>query len=472
MDGAEVAARRQAIAVSVDAATLEEARLGLHRRTPHRSARRPFYFTQLVLIAMSCAGLGWAFTHALAPTASVIHIIAVVLFAVIIAWRLAAAANLNPVLSRISAANELPIYTILCPLYREANGVADLVTALGRIDYPPEALDIKILVEADDAETLAAALAVTTVAAIEVVVIPPSKPRTKPKALNVGLARARGAYLTVYDAEDRPHPQQLRAALAAFEDGPATLACVQAPLSIDNGDAAWIARQFAAEYDIQFREILPLLARAGLPLPLGGSSNHFRVHHLRAVGGWDAWNVTEDADLGYRFAREGLSSGVIAPPTWEEAPITFRAWRRQRSRWIKGHMQTWLVLMRNPMKTLREMGPAAFLTMQVTLLGGLLACFAHAPLALMVLTAMFTDYNLNAVDFTVAILGYGVAFLTVLTACALSRNTSHLRTAVTMPFYWPLLIVPALVGVFEIVFRPHGWSKTNHGLSPRKQVRA
>ncbi|MGE0533306.1 MAG: glycosyltransferase, partial [Hyphomonadaceae bacterium] len=224
-------------------------------------------------------------------TFATLHITALVIFAAAIFVRLIAAASLTPLLSRLADQSDVPVYTILCPLYREANVAPDLVAALGRIDYPPEALDIKLIVEGDDVDTIAAAVAVSGPAHIEVVIVPACAPRTKPKALNAGLARARGEFVVVYDAEDRPHPQQLRAALAAFEDGGPSLACVQAPLSIDNADASWISRQFAAEYAIQFREVLPLLAHLNLPLPLGGTSNHFRTEILRQAGGWDPHNV-------------------------------------------------------------------------------------------------------------------------------------------------------------------------------------
>lgn len=150
--------------------------------------------------------------------------------------------------------------------------------------------------------------------------------------------------------------------------------------------------------------------------------------------------------------------------------MTLKAWRRQRARWIKGHMQTWLVLMRDPLRTMREMGIAAFAAMQLTLLGGILAAFAHAPLALTVLTAMLTSYNLTPIDFTLAVLGYSVGFLAVLSATALSGNTAHIRTAATMPFYWPLLTVPALQALCELVVRPHDWAKTTHGVSSRREI--
>jgi cellulose synthase/poly-beta-1,6-N-acetylglucosamine synthase-like glycosyltransferase len=261
----------------------------------------------------------------------------------------------------------------------------------------------------------------------------------------------------------------VRAALAAFEDD-AELACVQAPLVIDNSEESWISRQFAAEYAIQFRQMLPLLAQLRLPLPLGGASNHFRTEALRRVGGWDAYNVTEDADLGYRLARERLRAGVIGPPTFEEAPITFKAWRAQRTRWIKGHLQTWLVLMRNPFRAAHEMGLRAFLAMQLVLGCGLAAAFAHGPLALIVLIAALSPYHLlTPPDFILALTGYCVAVFSALSATALTGDLNHTRAAPTMPFYWPLASIAAYAALFGLIFRPHHWSKTTHGLSPRKR---
>lgn len=465
MDGGEL---RQ-VAASVDAERLDDARFGFHRRFPRRSARRVFHVTQLIAFAAFAAALYWVFRVQPRASLNALHIAALTLFALAIAWRWIAAASLNKTLARLAYPATCPTYTILCPVYREANVVPDLTAAIERIDYPKSALQVLLLIEGDDVETLAVAIAMSGAPHIEVVVIPPATPRTKPKALNVGLAMARGEFVCVYDAEDRPHPQQLRAALAAFEDGGAQLACVQAPLQIDNADASWIARQFAAEYAIQFHEILPLLARLGLPLPLGGSSNHFRTEILRAAGGWDPFNVTEDADLGYRLARDGYRSTMIAPPTYEEAPITFAAWRKQRTRWIKGHLQTWLVLMRNPFRAAREMGLGAFASMQLMLGGGIVASLAHGPLAFIVLTAALTDYNLTPADFILAVLGYCVAMFAAMTASALSGDLSHVRAAPTMPFYWPLSTIAAIFALFELIFRPHHWDKTRHGMSARKR---
>ena len=468
MDGGEPRLDElRAAAVSLDAAALDEARFGFHRRQRRRSARRVFYASQVAGAVIAVTGLVFAVRTAAGATFTVLHFAALALFAIAILWRLIAAANLKPLLSRLAEPPHWPTYTILCPLYREANVAPDLVAAINRLDYPKHALDVKLLIEGDDLDTLAAAIAVSGAPHIEVIIIPAAAPRTKPKALNAGLALARGDYVVVYDAEDRPHPQQLRAALAAFEDGDEQLAAVQAPLAIDNGEESWIARQFAAEYAIQFRELLPFLARLGLPLPLGGSSNHFRTEALRASGGWDPYNVTEDADLGYRLARDGYRLGVIGPPTWEEAPVTLGAWLNQRTRWIKGHLQTWLVLMRDPITTAREMGLGAFAAMQLMLGGGIVAALAHGPLAFIVLVAALSSYNLEPEDFALAICGYCVAMFAALTASALSNNLSHARAALTMPFYWPLATIAALRAVLDLIVRPHHWSKTRHGVSRR-----
>jgi len=288
MDGAD-----SKPAYTLNVAELDAARFAFHRAYPHRSSKRRLYVTQLIAIAAVIAAFIWAAQTAPALTWNVVHYGALGLFGIAITWRLIAASNLKRVLWRLASPAQWPVYTILCPLYRESNVVPDLIASLARLDYPQEALQVLLLVEGDDPETLDAALAAPT-PQIEVIVVPPAAPRTKPKALNAGLALARGEFLVVYDAEDRPHPQQLRAALAEFHDGGERLACLQAPLEIDNTDDSWIARQFAAEYAIQFREMLPMLARLGLPLPLGGSSNHFRTAALRAVGGWDPFNVSDD----------------------------------------------------------------------------------------------------------------------------------------------------------------------------------
>lgn len=358
--------------------------------------------------------------------------------------------------------HELLTITVLVPLYKEAEVVPNLVAAISRLDYPAWRLDVKLLVEADDPETIAAVESQTLPSHFEIIPVPPGVPRTKPKALNYALAFARGDIIAIFDAEDLPSPGQPRAAMEAFLNGPRNLAVVQAPLQIHNGQDSWITRQFALEYAIHFRVWLPLLARLKLPIPLGGTSNYFRRDMLRQVGGWDAWNVTEDADIGIRLARFGYVAGMVAPPTLEEAPTNFKAWRSQRSRWMKGHLQTWLVLNRHPFRAMREMGTINYLSTHLTLGGGILASILHAPLYLWIAANLFVFQNIEAWHWGLFIAGYLSA------AAAASASRSKHATPwmlLTMPLYWPLQSLAMLRALVEMKFKPHFWAKTQHGVT-------
>src|SRR4029077_12998256 len=272
--------------------------------------------------------------------------------------------------------HDLPIYTVIVALYDEATAVPGLIAALRRLDYPREKLQIILVLEPDDQATQDALTQLTLGPPFEVLIAPDVGPRTKPKALNAALALARGTFTAVFDAEDRPAPDQLHRALDAFgaEGG---IACVQARLTIDNTGDGWLARLFTAEYAGLFDVLLPGLSERKLPLPLGGSSNHFRTDALRAVDGWDPYNVTEDADLGMRLARLGFGAAVIGSTTYEEAPARLAPWIRQRTRWFKGWMQTWLVHMRHPLRLARELGLAGFLTFQLVVGGTVLSALVH-----------------------------------------------------------------------------------------------
>jgi cellulose synthase/poly-beta-1,6-N-acetylglucosamine synthase-like glycosyltransferase len=452
--------------VHLDVEALSACCEGLARAWPERSAARRLTWRQ--------AAFGLALLGALAAAAALgaealvlsgLALLGAGVFSAGVLLRIGSAAAL---LARPAAPasppewqGQLPMYTILCPLYREAREAPRLLAALDRLDYPKHKLDVKLLLEADDAETIAAVLRCAPAHA-EILVLAPCSPRTKPKALNAGLARAQGRFVTIYDAEDAPDPRQLRAALAAFQSGGADLACVQAPLLIDNAGGSWLAAQFALEYALQFLGLNALFARFGAAFPLGGTSNHFRTEALRAAGGWDPHNVTEDADVGFRLARDGWRLGVIAPPTWEEAPLRLWPWLRQRSRWIKGHLQTWLVLMRSPGALLGEMGARQMLGMQLSLGLGLVSSLAHGPLALL------TVWSLAAAEaprWALALLLAGLAavWLAGVAAAARLRAPRLAFSALSMPLYWPLASAAALLALWSLVWTPFYWAKTAHG---------
>ena len=281
---------------------------------------------------------------AIAGSIAAPEVLAVTLAALFLSWlslRFAAAfirAPSSPPPPAI-ADDALPMYSVVAALYREAASIDGLLHAIERLDYPPEKLDVIIALEADDRDTRAAIATRCNRIPISVITVPEGGPRTKPKALNAALPFARGSFTVIYDAEDRPEPDQLRRALQAFRSGGNKLACVQARLCIDNTSDSWLARMLTAEYAGQFDGFLPGLAVGHLPLPLGGSSNHFHTATLRAVGAWDPYNVTEDADLGMRLARLGYRAAMIASTTYEEAAAQFGPWLRQRTRWFKGWMR-------------------------------------------------------------------------------------------------------------------------------------
>ena len=296
---------------------------------------------------------------------------------------------------------------------------------------------MKLLIETGDEATAFALRRQHWPKGAELLTVPPGLPRTKPRALNYGLARARGEFVVVYDAEDRPHPEQLKAAVRAFRAAGEDLACLQAPLVGEGGDG-WIAGQWVLEYAVQFGRVLPGQARLGLPIALGGTSNHFRRAALEEAGGWDAWNVTEDADLGLRLARAGQRVGMIAPPTLEAPPEALIVWINQRSRWLKAFLQTWPVVMRRPGAAVRELGLAGFASMQLTLGAAILSALVHGPWAVwLALGFLFPEMRVAHAFLMLAAASY-VAGMAMALAAPGRKDWRRVALAATLPVYWPL----------------------------------
>jgi cellulose synthase/poly-beta-1,6-N-acetylglucosamine synthase-like glycosyltransferase len=378
-------------------------------------------------------------------------------------------------LRRISD-HQLPVYTVIAALYREAKLVAPLMRAINDLDYPREKLQVILAIEPNDLPTRAAIARLGPMPHVQVLIAPATGPKTKPKALNCALPFARGSFTAVFDAEDRPDPGQLRAALDAFRAHGADVACAQASLGIHNVENSWLTRMFTAEYAGQFDVFLPGLAAMRLPLPLGGSSNHFRTAILRKVGGWDAWNVTEDADLGFRLARFGYRSVTFDSTTREEAPIRFKAWLGQRSRWMKGWMQTWSVHMRRPAQLWRQAGPRGLLTLNIIVGGNVLTALAYPILA-----GEFAIYVVSACAggapdwfFTgslaplhIATLAVGFLSTIAIGLMGLARR-GHLRIGWVLaatPLYWGCLSIAAWRALWQFWRDPYRWEKTEHGLT-------
>jgi cellulose synthase/poly-beta-1,6-N-acetylglucosamine synthase-like glycosyltransferase len=457
---------------------------GLFYRNPEQSARKVISTPQIIflciLLAVSaiwiCLNAGTFFIFVLA--------LAQVFYLVSISFKFIAtlcgisrpnqkqagalsANNLDP--------KHLPVYTVLIAAYKEAKVIGTLIKAIKRLDYPENKLDVILLLEEDDEETLEAAKRERPPASWRFLVLPNSQPKTKPKALNYGLHFARGEYLTIYDAEDIPEPDQLKKAVAAFKSHPDNYICFQAALNYFNSNDNFLTKMFTLEYSYWFDCLLPGLDALKLPIPLGGTSNHFDVKKLKRIGGWDPFNVTEDADLGIRASAEGYKVGVIDSTTYEEANSKLGNWLKQRSRWVKGYMQTFLVHNRKPLKAVKEMGLKQWLGYNL-LIGGTPAMFLLNP----IMWALFTYYLLSGAPIldptaTPALLLYISAInLFIGNALAIWINMAgivprkHYRLllyALLNPVYWVLQSAGAYKALWQLIVKPSYWEKTTHGIT-------
>ncbi len=364
-----------------------------------------------------------------------------------------------------------PAYTILVPLYREESAVTGLMAHLRLMDYPADKLRILLLVEADDEQTSDAVARAGVTPPFEVVSIPVSLPRTKPKACNIGLRRAEGTYLVIYDAEDRPEIDQLRKAALLFSTAPEEVVCLQACLNYYNRDRNALTRFFAMEYSAWFDFCLPGLHRLDAPIPLGGTSNHFRLSALKALRGWDPHNVTEDCDLGIRLYSRGLRTELLDSTTWEEATFRVLPWIRQRSRWVKGYLQTYLVHLREHRALRRDWGLARVAHFHFLFGAGCL-CLLMNPFYWAVTLLWFSNGAATIREFfplwimvpaLFSFLAGNAAFVLSAMLGCLRRGYYHmLPQCLLVPFYWVLMSIGAWRGALQLITRPFYWEKTPH----------
>lgn len=373
---------------------------------------------------------------------------------------------------------DLPVYTILCPLYKEAHVIPHFLKAIDKIDWPKNKLDVILLLEEDDPQAKFVVDA-NAPSYVRAVIVPHSMPKTKPKACNYGLSIARGEYLVIYDAEDIPDVDQLKKAYAVFQKQPKEIICLQAKLNYYNPHHNLLTRFFTAEYSLWFDLTLPGYQSLNTSLPLGGTSNHFRTRDLRNLEGWDPFNVTEDADLGVRLFRRGFRTAIIDSTTLEEANSDFKNWLRQRSRWIKGYMQTYLVQMRSSFTFAKEQKLHALL-FQLTV-GGKLAFILINPFLWVTTIAYFTLYHYvgPAIEafyptyvFYMAVVslvfGNFLFLYYYMIGCARREQWALMKYVFFVPFYWLMISIAGFMAFFQLLFKPHYWEKTIHGLHLKK----
>lgn len=462
---------------------LRRAIVGLLRWSPVLSAGTPTWRWQLIAAVVLIGLLVGCAAAAPDVANDVLLAVMTLVFLPVVIMRLAVVALglLSQPRSRSSEHipdADLPVYSILLPMFREGEVLPDLVAAISAIDYPAAKLDVLLVLESVDAETRGVAERLELPGFMRIVVVPDSQPRTKPKALNYALQFARGDYVVVYDAEDVPEPDQLRRAIAGFQNSQAGTICLQGRLNIHNARESWLTRQFALEYSVLFDVTLPGLARLGLPIPLGGTSNHFPREVLDRWTGWDPFNVTEDADLGIRLARMGGRVGMLSSTTWEEAPVRFRGWLPQRTRWLKGWMQTYLVHTRQPTRLLRDLGAACFAGFHVYS-GGLVLSALVFPLfcSLTLIEVWQGGWQPppgapGRALWSLAIFNVAAAYIASVVAAVVAawrRGRTWLAIgAPFMPIYWLLISLAAYRALYQLATAPHYWEKTEHRSRSRR----
>jgi len=463
--------------------------LALAEQDPLLSARQVFTPAQVVVVygLLSSLFVGLAF----APVATLIALnVAMSLFylgnfifkGILVSLgggRSAEADQETEIAARTLREDELPVFTVLVPMYREHKMLPALAQALRNLDYPLGKLDIKIVLEADDHETIEVARTLGLEGVFEIIRVPPSKPQTKPKACNFALQFARGEYLVVFDAEDRPEPDQLRKVVATFRRSSPNTACLQCRLNYYNVAENWLARMFTLDYSLWFDQMLPGLERLNVPIPLGGTSCHFKIDVLRKLHGWDPFNVTEDADLGIRLTQKGYRVGVVDSTTFEEAAFHTGIWIRQRSRWMKGYMQTFLVHVRRPLHLLRTTGLLGFAGF-VLFVGGTVLSALFNP----IFWAMYLFWLAALAEGLDLVFPQMLLFLSLFNllvgngACIYLSMLAPIRRgwldlipySLTVFGYWVLISIAAYRGLWQLLRNPFYWEKTQHGLSRHAPV--
>lgn len=363
---------------------------------------------------------------------------------------------------------DLPIYSILIPLYREPNIIHQLVYSLNAISYPQALLDIIILIEEDDDLTLDAINKLDLDSKYRVIIVPNSLPRTKPKACNYGLQFVKGEYVTIYDAEDIPDVLQLQKVVEKFRKLNSEYICIQARLNFYNKNENLLSKLFSLEYSYWFDFMLPGLHKLGLVIPLGGTSNHFKTNALKQIGAWDAHNLTEDAELGLRISAYGYKTYLLDSYTLEESPLKISIWIKQRTRWIKGYIQTFAVFRKN-IKFYKTNLSVKQITGIYLFVG--MSCFVHFLKIIFLIIFCFQnflDYDFLEQIEDICVISFFSYFIIsfIITIITMVKSKIYDPCVILlMPVYSLIHSVAAIRSLYHLTIDDLSWEKTEHGFS-------
>ena len=442
----------------------------LRNSYPHYSARtllntkqKIVVFVCLSILILSISVFPSLFLNAFLVGVNIIFIINIVFKFLI--FSSAIGKRKLPFSSKIKKSS-LPIYTILLPLYSERSSIPSLLSSIKKLNYPKSKLDVIIVVEQFDKQTIGALNKQNKENFFRIICVPKSYPKTKPKACSYALKFAKGKYLTIYDAEDKPDPDQLLKAVSLFSKSPKEVVCLQACLNYYNRNDNFLSTLFSIEYSIWFDFFLRGLESLNMPIPLGGTSNHFKLNKLREFKGWDPYNVTEDADLGYRLAKQGYHTKILDSFTMEESPVSLRVWLLQRARWIKGHMQTYIVHLRTASSLKTSFTRVGMLGFHFFLIVPILSYSFQVVLPMVFLLSEETMF-VHIMKLITMLNGmFWTMFSIFFAICAITnngwRNMSY--SIILYPFYHLLHSVAFFMGLYQLLFKPHYWNKTMRNL--------
>jgi cellulose synthase/poly-beta-1,6-N-acetylglucosamine synthase-like glycosyltransferase len=383
----------------------------------------------------------------------------------------------------IDEISDWPRYTIMCPLYKEWEVVDQFVEAISALDYPKDKLQVILSLEEVDKKTVEEISRMKLPPYFEILITPDTQPRTKPKACNYALMHTTGEYVVIYDAEDIPDPLQLKKAVAAFRrlEGK-NVVCLQAKLNFYNPNQNLLTRMFTLEYSLWFDLVLTGLHSINAPIPLGGTSNHFKKASLDILQGWDPFNVTEDCDLGIRLFKNGYKTNVLDSITMEEANSDFFGWFKQRSRWIKGYIQTYLVHMRRPHEFITDWSNPHILTFQIIVGFKFMSMWINPLLWIMTISYFALRHVVGPyieslyitpilyIGMFSLVAGNFLYFYYNMIGAGMRKQWDLVKYAFFSPVYWLMMSYASVKALQSIIFAPHYWEKTTHGLHKRKPV--
>ena len=461
--------------MTTDPLALSKERPDLSAVTPITVAQKAFFAIALLTFAGFLIKYPWKTAQAFIMFSTVFYLLVSTYKCVLIALSVTSESEIKISDDDLAAVSDddLPIYSILVPMYDEPESAKQMVKALSELDYPDDKKDAQLLLEEDDKATRDAVESLGLPPFIRATVVPESFPRTKPKACNIGLDLAKGKYLVIYDAEDRPERDQLKKAVIAFSRVEKNIVCLQSKLNFYNPRQNLLTRWFTAEYSAWYDLNLPGLSAIGAVIPLGGTSNHFVIEKLQELLGWDAYNVTEDCDLGVRLCRAGYGTRILDTTTWEEACGSLRFWICQRTRWLKGYMQTYFVHMRNPFTLLKELGLTNFLHFHI-IVGGIIFAFLINPI-FWILTSLWFVFRLqvlsNLFPGMVFVMGaiclfvgnFAFVYINAL-GCYRRSYFDLVKYALLTPPYWMMMSYSGWRALLQFFTDPFQWEKTKHGL--------